>query len=280
MATSAIETTVIPSRGGSITGLVRELLSRQPVLGWFALLSLACAALTTALMAFDARLIGDVSVWLKPTKFFVSMAVFIGTMAWFFGAIRPERRSSWLARSVIAVILVTAIFELVWITWQGAHGELSHFNFSGPFERAMFSLMGIAAVLLVATTLPMAWEIALRPAAGLDPAYRVAVILGLALTFALGGSLGGAIAANGGATVGPYASAVPLFAWNQIGGDLRVAHFFGMHAQQALPILAAMLIAVRARGRRATVALAAIAYAMVTLALWRQAVEGIPLIPA
>jgi hypothetical protein len=32
-----------------------------------------------------------------------------------------------------------------------------------------------------------------------------------------------------------------LMKWSRDGGDLRVAHFFGMHAMQVLPLLAALL---------------------------------------
>ncbi|MBC7986508.1 MAG: hypothetical protein H7X93_07540 [Sphingomonadaceae bacterium] len=260
--------------------MLAELFARQPALAGFALLSLVGCALTATLMALDARLIGDVSVWLKPTKFFLSIAVFAGTMAWFFGAVRPERRASRLMRATVVMLIATASFELAWISWQGAHGQASHFNFDTPLTQIMYSLMGVAAVLLVGTTLPMAWEIARRPIAGIDPGYRLAVVLGLVLTFALGGSLGGYISANGGATVGAHASDIPLFSWNRIGGDLRIAHFLGIHAQQAMPALAGLLIMARVRMRAAILVVAATGYAALTLLLWRQAAAGIPLIGA
>lgn len=268
-----------PALPGPFGGLVGELVARQRLLGRY---GLACLALFVPLFAaslIDPRQIGDVSIWLKPAKFFLSIGVFAVTMAWFFGYWRAERRGHWLETLIVGTILVAGSFELFWITWQGAQGEMSHFNFESWFTRRMFNLMGVGAVALVTTCLLMAWEIARRPAAGLDPAYRLAVLLGLVLTFALGGSIGGSIAANGGAAVGAYASGIPLFAWNQIGGDLRVAHFFGMHAQQALPLIAAAVIGFGIRFRLAGVLAASLAYAAIVIAVWMQATAGQPLLP-
>ena len=225
------------------------------------------------------RTIGGVSVWLKPTKFFLSIAVFSGTAAWFFGYVRPEHRKGWLLRITVGVLLLTAGYELFWITWQGAHGLRSHFNFDTPVYALMYALMGVGAVLLVATTLPLAWAIAHRPAQGIDPGYRLAVVLGLFLTFALGGSLGGSISASGGSPVGAYASSIPLFAWNQAGGDLRVAHFLGIHAEQALPLLAVALYKVGWRGKAPAVVIA-LGWTALTLGLWTSARAGQPLIGA
>lgn len=262
-----------PVRG---TSLLPSLFERQPVVARFAVLCFAAAGMALLLSAVDPRTIAGVPVWLKPAKFFLSVGVFTGTMAWFFGYVRPERRRSPAMRMTVAVLLLTACFELAWITWQGARGLPSHFNFDTPFYSAMYSLMGLAALALAGTTLPLAWEIARRPVAGLDPGFRLAVILGLLLTFALGASLGGYISAAGGASVGPHHSAIPLFAWNQIGGDLRVAHFFGIHAQQAIPLYGAALVALRAPARPALVVLGATAYSAVVLGTWLQALGGKP----
>lgn len=250
----------------------RELLSRQRWLGCFALICLFGALVTLILQLVDERLIGGVSVWLKPTKFFLSISVFAGTAAWFFGHMRPERRNSWLMIVTIAALLLTAGFELVWITWQGAHGLKSHFNFDSAFYSIMYALMGVAATLLVATTLPIAWEIGRRPIAGLDKTYQLAVILGLVCTFLLGGFLGGYISMSGGSPVGEYSSEMPLFRWNSLGGDLRVAHFLGMHAEQILPLFAWLFLK-----KRLWVIISAAAYAAMTLWLWSGARAGIPL---
>ncbi len=260
------------------SAFVREMLRRQACLGGYALLCLAGALVTSICLLLDDRMIDGVSVWLKPTKFFLSIAVFSGTMAWFFGHVRPQRRSSVLMRLTVAVLLLTASYELFWITWQGAHGLHSHFNFDTPLYALMYSLMGVGAVSLAGTTLPLAWEIGRRPAEGLDPAYRLAVILGLVITFALGGSFGGYISASGGSAVGEYASNMPLFAWNRVGGDLRVPHFFGMHALQATPLLAIALASLGWRGKRAALTGSAV-YVALTLGLWFAARSGLPFVP-
>ena len=248
-------------------------------LGGYALLSLAGAVVTTLLLVIDPRTIGDVSVWLKPTKFFLSIGVYAGTMAWFFGYVRPERRSAWLMKLTVGALLATGVFEQAWITWQAAHGLHSHFNFDTPLYALMYAMMGVAAVILVGVTLPLAWEIARRPVQSLNPAYRLAVLCGLGLTFALGGSFGGYISASGGSPVGAYASGVPLFAWNQLGGDLRVAHFLGLHALQALPLIA---VGLRRIGRlnMTWVTVATLLYAALTIGLWFSARSGVPLIPS
>jgi hypothetical protein len=145
----------------------------------------------------------------------------------------------------------------------------------------MFNLMGVFAILLIGTSLPLAWEIARRPATGLSGDYVGAVVIGLVLAFALGGSFGGAIAANGSHSVGAEAAAVPLFGWNRGGGDLRIAHFIGVHAAQALPILAALAAAVglTARARWAAVLATSLIWTGLAFALYFQAAAGRPLIP-
>lgn len=258
--------------------LVREMLRRQRWLGGFALLCLVVGVLAVIAGWLDTRTIDGVSVWLKPLKFALSIGVFAATAAWFFGYVQPQRRHAWLMRITVAVLIVSAGFELFWITWQGAHGLRSHFNFDTPFYALMYALMGVGAVSLVATTLPLAWEIARRPAPGLDPAYVFAVVVGLVLTFALGGALGGTISANTSSVIGEYASAIPLFAWNQAGGDLRVAHFLGIHAQQAMPFAALALGALGWRSRLAVAGVAAL-YTALTLWLWMAARAGQPLVP-
>jgi hypothetical protein len=259
--------------------ILAELLERQPILARYGLTVLLLAIPVLALQAVDARTLHGVGIWVKPAKFLVSVGIFSLTAAWFWGYVRPERRDSramrWTARTLIA----SASFELVYIALQAARGLDSHFNFSSAFHVVMYGLMGVAAVVLVGTVLPLAWEIARRPRRGLRRDFVAAVAIGLLLTFLLGGGLGFYMSQMPGHSVGAEGGRILLFGWNRRGGDLRIAHFLGIHAEQAIPLLAALLAGLSARLRRAALAAGTIAYTALTLAVFAQAVAGSPLLP-
>ncbi|MGZ8361614.1 MAG: hypothetical protein ACXWUX_13935 [Allosphingosinicella sp.] len=260
--------------------VVTELFDRQRTLAGYGIALILLALGAVVLQALDPRtLASGASIWVKPAKFLSSVGIMAVTAAWLFGYVRPDRRGSRLMRATVGLLLLAGTFELVWIVWQGAHGRESHFNFDTPLFAGMYQLMGIFAVLLVATTLPLAWEIGRRPAPGLRGDFVAAVVTGLVLTFLLGGGFGGAIAANGGHAVGAEGGAVPVFGWNRSGGDLRIAHFVGIHAEQALPILGALVGGFAARTRWALLMGGALSIVVVALALHLQAAAGRPLFP-
>ena len=257
-----------------------ELIARHRPLALYGLTLLALALGTAAMQLLDPRVLeGGVNVWVKPTKFLVSVGVFALTAAWFFGYVRPERRTSRAMRWTALVLILAGTFELIWIGWQGAQGLESHFNNDTPFYSVMYSLMGLFAVALIGTTLPLAWEIGRRPAAGLRGDFVAAVVIGLMLTFLLGGGLGGYMSAQPGHSVGATGGHVPLFGWNRSGGDLRVAHFLGIHSEQALPILAMLTGGLAATRRWVILAGGTLAYVGLTIAIFSQAIAGRPLLP-
>lgn len=79
---------------------------------------------------------------------------------------------------------------------------------------------------------------------------------------------------------------MPLTGWSTTGGDLRIPHFFGMHALQLLPLLLMGLLALAPRFTRLAdervrlrlVLVAAAAYAAVFALVTWQALRGQPLI--
>ena len=257
------------------------LMARHRTLARYGIATLLFGILALLLQIVDPRTLDSgVGVWVKPAKFFFSVSVFALTAAWFFGYVRPERRNSPLMRGTAALLIATATFELAYISWQAVQGLESHFNVSTPYYTAMYALMGVAAVLLVGTTLPLAWEIARRPVQGLQRSFVAAVVVGLVLTFALGGGLGGYMSSQLSHSVGQVGGHVPVFGWNRVGGDLRVAHFLGIHAEQAMPILAALVAGLTARARWLALVLGSLAYSAVTVAVFAQAIAGRALIPA
>jgi hypothetical protein len=265
---------------GSPLWVPAELFVRQGTLAMYGIAMLALAVVVLLLQAIDPRLLeSGVNVWVKPAKFFSSVGILAVTAAWFFGYVRPERRNSRLMRATVAVLIASATFELLWISWQAANGLESHFNNETPFYSMMYGLMGLFAVLLVGTTLPLAWEIGRRPAEHLRRDYVAAVVIGLVLTFLLGGMLGGYMSSQAGHSVGAEGGRTFFFGWNRSGGDLRVAHFLGIHAEQAIPIIAALTAGMATKARWAAVIIGSAAYAALTLAVFAQAVAGRPLFP-
>ena len=262
--------------------ILAEVIVRQGTLALYGMALLALSVVAVMLQAIDPRILeSGVSVWVKPAKFLSSIGIFALTAAWFFGYVRPERRRSRLMRATVALLIAAGTFELLWIGWQAAHGVESHFNVDTPLSTTMYALMGVFAVLLVGTTLPLAWEIARRPAQGLRPDLVAAVVIGLLLTCLLGGILGGYMSSQTGHSVGLEGGRTFLFGWNRSGGDLRVAHFLGIHAEQAMPILAGLAaeVGLARRARWVVVAFGAATYAALTVAVFAQAVAGQPLFP-
>jgi hypothetical protein len=256
--------------------LLAEFLERQRLLTLYGLGALVLTLLVLTMIPADPRTLQGVSVWVKPAKFLFSTAAFSLTAAWFYGYVRPERRGSRALRWSAWTLVATSAFEIAWISWQASQGLASHFNVSSAFYGMMYGLMGVAAVGLIGTTLPLAWEIARRPAEGLRRDFVAAVVIGLLLTFLLGTGLGGYMAGNAGHNVGAAGGHFPVFGWNRLGGDLRVAHFFAIHAEQAIPLLAFLAGGLTARLRWAALACGTALYVAVTLGVFFQAVAGRP----
>lgn len=201
-------------------------------LGWVCLLgALGCAGLvwrsTTQVMGANA--------WLKPLKFFTSIALFVWTMGWYLGYLgtRP-------AVTAYTWVVVTALtLELLWITGQAACGQRSHFNISSAGNAALSAAMGVVITIMTGWTGYMGWLFYQEPLPGLPSAYAWAIRLGIGL-FVLFAFEGGLIVRQGGHTVGGAdgGPGLPGLAWSTRYGDLRVAHFVGMHALQVLPLLA------------------------------------------
>jgi hypothetical protein len=87
------------------------------------------------------------------------------------------------------------------------------------------------------------------------------------------------MSAQPGHSVGLEGGHVPLFGWNRSGGDLRIAHFLGIHAEQAIPLLAALLGGIAAPARQRLLIAGIAAYVALTLAIFFQAIAGRALLP-
>lgn len=260
---------------------IEELLRRSPVLFAAAAAHVALLVLLLAVAPLDARLVMGVNPWIKPAKFAASIAIYLLTINWLVGdvALPPRGR-----RAVVWGTVAMVSFEMIAITAQAARGVASHFNQSTLFDGAVFTLMGIAILVNTALAAYLAYRFwATRPP--LPAPYLWGIRLGL-LLFLLACAEGGFMSAHNAHSVGVAdgGSGLPVVNWSTRGGDLRIAHFFGMHALQAVPLVGYWLAA-RASGpaprmRRAVrwVIAFGVAYGAVALALFLTALAGRPLI--
>ena len=150
----------------------------------------------------------------------------------------------------------------------------SHFNVSAPLDAAVFSTMGVVILL---NTLFLAWLLILffqRPL-DLTPSYLWGIRLGLFLTI-LGSMEGVVMVTRLSHTVGlaDGGPGLPLIYWSTKGGDLRVAHFLGIHGMQVIPLFGWWMRSKSAIG----VGIFAAGYAGVTFLLFQTALRGVPLV--
>ena len=265
-----------------LANLGRRMHAAAPPLFWTGIGMLALSLPTLLLAALDDRTLQGVSVWLKPWKFQFSLAVFLLSLAlfmvWLPGAALRKRAS----RFVVWGAVLSAGFEVLYITWQGAQGLASHFNFTSAVAIGMYQLMGLGAVTLSSTALVLGLVIAFNKNYSVPAAVKLSIVLGLLLTFLLGTGFGAYLSAQqNGHWVGGNpsdADGLPIVKWSRSGGDLRVAHFFGIHAMHFIPAFGLALHLLRVTAARSRVAIwtFALAYTVFsTLTFW-QALRGQP----
>lgn len=220
----------------------------RPLLVLGILLAVLSAVTLVGYLVDDRELLG-VNLWEKPLKFAISGTLYAVTWAWLIGHFTRWQRAAWWAGTVIAVTLA---IELIIIVGAAAAGITSHFNVSTPLATTLWSIMAAAITTLWVATFVAAVALWRNP--GADPARQAAIrtgvaisLLGMGLAFLMTGptadqlndfqGIAGAHAV-GTADGGP---GLPLLGWSTIAGDLRIPHFIGMHALQALPLLALLL---------------------------------------
>ena len=258
--------------------LVQEAVHRHRLWALSALASIGVAALCYFLLPMlDARTFNDITLWSKPAKFALSTAVLFASLAWF-ARLLPSgyfKQPSGLA--VTHVVFWSAWLELLYIFVQAARGEASHYNDTSEIYRLLYGAMAWAAVALVTTC---AWlGAALLRHRGTQDPYAFAVGVGLILLCILGGGFGLYLGSAGAHWVNAPATdagGLPLVNWTRNGGDLRVAHFFGVHALQAVPLVGWLVARNRIAHGWCIVLAAALAYCAFTTATFVQAVAGRP----
>ncbi len=269
---------VLTSAQLAIPRIIRHGSTASPLL-WRA--SIAFAALFAILYAgsfIDGRFFNGVSVWEKPAKFFLSLGLHMATIACGLALLPANERQAPAIRAASLIIVVAAMGEMIYITFRAARGEASHFNETTTVAWFLYLMMGFGAVALAAMTSFVGWRI-LRRAPASPLAFATG--LGFMLSGALAIVFGGYMSQQGSHWVGgdlTDATGLPFFHWSTTGGDLRVAHFFGLHVMQALPVLGLLFRDFAGPQARGLIWLAAILWTGLTVLTFSQAISGRPFI--
>ena len=215
---------------------------------WLAVICVVVAVALIPLWILDSRELLGVSVWEKPIKFYISVAIFSFTYSWLSSFLIRGGRWVKLTGFVIAVSLAG---EIVIILAMASIGETSHFNVSTPTAIAIWSIMATFISIVLFSTIFISLMIlfqrqqefnlklaialgSINTAVGMGLAYlmtwptatQLANYQGIAGAHAVGVSDGG--------------PGLPFLGWSTVAGDLRVGHFFGLHSIQVAAILLAL----------------------------------------
>ena len=202
----------------------------------------------------DERVITGAPIWVKPTKFAISISIYTFTLLWLLSFISTDK--PWRKRLVSILgwtVLLTFTAEWVAIVTQAVRGTTSHFNVGTPFDASLWALMAVSIVILWVANFVIAGLLLLERFE--NPAFAWSLHLGLIITIIGMGlgylmtsptalqmaqwEVGEAVTTVGAHSVGvpDGGEGLPFVNWSTQGGDLRIGHFIGMHALQVIPFL-------------------------------------------
>lgn len=254
--------------------MIEELFKKQRPLMFAGMVSFVCFAILAVLTLFDSTEILGINRWIKPMKFFISIAIFVWTSAIYLNFLNGyEKSARFISWGMILIFLV----EMIIIVTQSARGTTSHFNIKTPLDGMLFSVMGFAIVIntiLAAYLLYLYFKAKIDLPESIVWGMRLGLILFLASSFE-----GGYMSAHLSHAVGVAdgGAGLPVVNWSTKGGDLRVAHFFGMHAFQAVPFFAYTLEKYKVKSATVWTFVFAAVYFAIFTAVFVQALLGKPL---
>jgi hypothetical protein len=248
---------------------LNQLKQRNALLYWFGWFNLA-VGITCFVGTYsdDLKLLG-VSRWLKPMKFYLSVGIMIWTLGWLMHYLenrKKVRRFSWM-------IVVTMFFENGLILMQAIRNTTSHFNNKTPFDSIVFSIMGVLILVFTVVCIRICIAFFAQKQFNIPIAYLWGIRLGLLffIIFSLEGFIMVSMLKH---TVGAAdgSPGLPLLNWSRQYGDLRIAHFLGIHSLQVLPIIGFYFLETKRQ-----LMITAAVYFVLTIFVFTQALKGVPL---
>lgn len=212
-----------------------QIKKRFPFLHQLAIIHVVAFVICIVATFIDDRQLTGVNVWVKPAKFLLSTFILLWTLGWYllFYPFR-EKIKTFIAYSMTGLLT----FENILISIQAGRGIKSHYNDDTPMDGLIFGLMGLAIgliTLLVTWMLIKSFSSKLNVSIGMKWGFIIAWFAFLFGSAAGGGSMIGQNAHSVGVADG--GEGIPFLNWSTEGGDLRIAHFLGLHAIQVIPLV-------------------------------------------
>lgn len=248
---------------------LQRLKVRNPILYYFGWLYFIGGIMSLILTQTSDTVVLGINAWIKPMKFFFSIWIFCWTMGWYMAYLKNKRA----VRIYNWVVVIVMIIEQVIITWQAANGRLSHFNVTTQFYGLLFTIMGGAIVTLTVWTGVIGYNFFKQKQFDVPMPYIWGIRIGIIL-FVIFAFEGGIMASRLSHTVGAPdgGPGLPVVNWSKQYGDMRVAHFIGIHSLQFIPLFGYYF----ARSSRSVQVFGA-GYFLVTVLLFIQATQKLPL---
>jgi hypothetical protein len=248
---------------------LQELKFRNEHLFYFGLFCLILSIVCIVLTETTTVQVQHLNAWFKPFKFALSIGLFSWTMAWY-----CHYLSDFNVTPFNWTVIILFGFELLYIIFQASKGQLSHFNFDTPLYSILYSLMGLAAVIVTLYTAYIGFLFFIQNFPNLPSHYLWAIRLGI-LIFVVFSFEGALMSSQMSHSVGAINdnSNWWIIGWSNTVGDLRVSHFIGMHALQILPLLSFYIF----KNTKATIVIS-ILYGLLATTTLVQALNGKPII--
>jgi hypothetical protein len=254
--------------------LINKLYERNPALTRLGNACLVTAIVLSVYLPFNSVQVLGLNSMIKPIKFALSIAVMSYTLGWFLYYLNEKEK----VKTYNRVTIIAMLFEQAVITIQAFRGEKSHFNQSSLSGIILFALMGIFILTFTIWTAFMLYLFFKQKVFTIHSTYLWGIRIGLSL-FVIFSLFGGYIAQRTGHTVGSEDGSPGIYFlnWSRFFGDLRVAHFFGIHALQIIPLLSLFLCKrFSEKTSKAILLLVSLLYTSFVLFTMFQAMEGKP----
>ncbi len=253
--------------------MIKIIHHKNPILFWLGAIHLIVFTLLLLYYPFNDTFILGINSVVKPMKFALSIWIYSWTMALILSYFQDKKK----VKVYTYVAVVAMCFEQIAITSQALRGELSHFNTANTYGIILFALMGVFILTITLWTAYMTF-VFIKQKEYVLPAEMVLSIKTGLVYFVIFSLLGGYISGLKGHTVGAADGGEGLWFlnWSTLFGDLRVAHFFGIHSLQIVPLFTILMSRFRLHITTKTVRLFSIVYLAYVLYTLAQGLKGLP----